>query len=78
MAAKPRRRRNSGELCHLRVEVWSTILFLSSVVEDPEADMEHRLKAASGICVSSGVYRTILADIAEEKNRTLMVSCLAC
>jgi hypothetical protein len=58
-----RRRRNSGELRHLRTEVWASLLYLAGVVEDDTADIEHRLKAAHGVVVTAGVYRNILEDV---------------
>jgi hypothetical protein len=66
-----RRRRNSGSLRHLQTEVWATIHFLSGIIEDDTQPLEARLKAAAGICVSAGVYRSGLQDRREEARREL-------
>jgi hypothetical protein len=64
-----RRRRASGNLAQLKVEVWATICFLGDTVADTEVSLEARLKAAAGMCISAGVFRNILQDCREEKTR---------
>jgi hypothetical protein len=67
MLPAKRRRRNSGELRHLHTELWASVLFLASVVDDPNAEMDARLKAAHGLVVTGGLYRNILIDVREER-----------
>jgi hypothetical protein len=60
MSAKPRRRRDAGDICQLRVELWATVKYLSSVIANGEMTHELRLRASSAHAAVGGVYRQLL------------------
>jgi hypothetical protein len=66
MDAKPRRRRESGDICQLRVELWAGIKAASAMVEDPDATPMERLRAISALSMASSVYVKLHAEIEVE------------
>jgi hypothetical protein len=72
VAAKRRRRRASGDLSQLKVEVWATIRYLADTIENEELSREVRLRACSAMAVNAGIYRQILqSDDFERRLRAL-------
>jgi hypothetical protein len=59
MDAKPRRRRDSGDICQLRVELWAGIKAASAMVEDADTTPMERLRAISALSMASSVYLKI-------------------
>lgn len=60
MSAKPRRRRDRGDLCQLRVELWAGIRAASAMVDDPETAPELKLRAVSALATAASVYAKLL------------------
>jgi hypothetical protein len=67
MSATPRRRRDAGDLCQLRVELWAGVRVASAMVDDPETTPELRLRAVSALATAASVYAKILYDTEIEK-----------
>jgi hypothetical protein len=59
MAVKRRRRRASGDLCQLKVELWAGIRYLVDTIENAKQPAEVRLRACAAL-PAAGVYRQIL------------------
>jgi hypothetical protein len=60
MVAKPRRRRASGDLRQLKVEVWACIRYLADTIENESLAQELRLRACSAMAANAGVYRQLI------------------
>jgi hypothetical protein len=60
MGAKPRRRRDSGDICQLRVELWAGIRVAAAMVDDPETPPELKLRAVSALATAASVYHKLL------------------
>jgi hypothetical protein len=58
--ANRRRRRASGDLSQLKVEVWACIRYLADTIENEELARELRLRACSAMAANAGVYRQLL------------------
>lgn len=57
---KSRRRRDRGDICQLRVELWAGIRAASAMVEDPETTPALKLRAVSALATAAAVYARIL------------------
>jgi hypothetical protein len=57
---KSRRRRDRGDICQLRVELWAGIRAASAMVEDPETAPELKLRAVSALATAASVYAKLL------------------
>ena len=57
-----RRRRKAGDLEALKREVWHAILAAADMLDDPDAEMADRLRAANAVASLAGVYRSVYAD----------------
>jgi hypothetical protein len=60
MAVKPRRRRDAGDLCQLRVELWAGIRYAAALLENATLGPEVKLRAVSALATASGIYRQLL------------------
>jgi hypothetical protein len=67
VSAKRRRRRASGDLSQLKVEVWAYIRHLADTIENEELSRELRLRACSAMAANAGVYRQLIetSDLAQ-------------
>jgi hypothetical protein len=57
---KARRRRDRGDICQLRVELWAGIRAASLIVDDPETTPELKLRAVSALATAASVYAKLL------------------
>ena len=60
MSATPRRRRDSGDICQLRVELWAGVRVAAAMVDDPEVTPELKLRAVSALATAASVYAKLL------------------
>lgn len=67
MNGTPRRRRRSGTIETVKVELWAAIRAGLSIVEDPEMATDSRLKALSAISTAMAVYLKALETADTEK-----------
>jgi hypothetical protein len=63
----PHRRRRSGTIETVKVELWAAIRAGLSIVEDPEMATDYRLKALSAISTAMAVYLKALETADTEK-----------
>jgi hypothetical protein len=70
--AKRRRRRASGDLSQLKVEVWACIRYLADTIENEELTREIRLRACSAMAANAGVYRQLLETSDLEQRLTAL------
>ena len=68
MAAKPRKRRDSGDICQLRVELWAGVRVAAALVDDPESSPELKLRAVSALATAASVYAKLL-ELVEYEDR---------
>jgi hypothetical protein len=66
MQGKPRRRRDSGDWCQLRVELWAGIKAASGLLDDAETTPELKLRAVSALATAAAVYARILQGKPED------------
>ncbi len=64
---KSRRRRDRGDICQLRVELWAGIRAASAMVEDPETAPELKLRAVSALATVASVYAKLLESKPEDE-----------
>jgi hypothetical protein len=57
---KSRRRRDSGDLCQLRVELWAGIRAAAAMLDNPETTPELKLRAVSALATAASVYAKLL------------------
>jgi hypothetical protein len=57
---KPRRRRDAGDICQLRVELWAGIRVAAAMVDDPQTPPELKLRAVSALATAASVYAKLL------------------
>jgi hypothetical protein len=62
MSAKPRKRRDSGDLCQLRVELWAGIRVAAAMVDDPTLTPDLKLRAVSALATAASVYAKLLDE----------------
>jgi hypothetical protein len=63
----PHRRRRSGTIETVKVELWAAIRAGVSILEDPETATDHRLKALSAISTAMAVYLKALETADTDK-----------
>jgi hypothetical protein len=57
---KSRRRRDRGDICQLRVELWAGIRAASGMLEAQETTPELKLRAVSALATAASVYAKLL------------------
>ena len=62
MRAKPRQRRDSGDLCQLKVELWAGVRAAAAMVDDPGATPTEKLRAISALATAGAVYLKLLSE----------------
>ncbi len=62
MDAKPRQRRDSGDLCQLKVELWAGARAAAAVLDDPGASPTEKLRAISALATAGAVYLKLLSE----------------
>jgi hypothetical protein len=60
MSTRLRRRRDAGDLCQLRVELWAGVRVAAAMVDDPDVSPEVKLRAVSALATAASVYKGIL------------------
>jgi hypothetical protein len=60
VSPKPRRRRDAGDLCQLRVELWAGVRVAAAMVDNPETPPELKLRAVSALATAASVYAKLL------------------
>jgi hypothetical protein len=60
VSRKPRKRRDAGDICQLRVELWAGIRYAAALVDDPETIPELKLRAVSALATAASVYAKLL------------------
>jgi hypothetical protein len=63
MEKKPRRRRDAGDICQLRVEMWAGIRAAAGLLEDPDLPPEVKLRAISALATAGSVYLKLLSEV---------------
>jgi hypothetical protein len=66
MSATPRRRRDSGDICQLRVELWAGVRVAAAIVDDPEVTPELKLRAVSALATAASVYARLLEGMPDD------------
>jgi hypothetical protein len=67
MRMSPRRRRRSGSIETVKIELWNGIRAGLSILENPETEVEYRLRALSVISGAMAVYLKALEHAGTEK-----------
>jgi hypothetical protein len=57
---KPRRRRDAGDICQLRVELWAGVRVAAAMVDNPDTPPELKLRAVSALATAASVYAKLL------------------
>jgi hypothetical protein len=60
MTTKPRKRRDSGDLCQLRVELWAGVRVAAAMVDNPKTKPDMKLRAISALATVGAVYARLL------------------
>jgi hypothetical protein len=60
VSMKPRRRRDAGDICQLRVELWAGVRVAAAMVDNPETPPELKLRAVSALATAASVYAKLM------------------
>ena len=63
MDRKPRKRRDAGDICQLKVELWAGVRCAAALVDDPLCTPTERLRAVSALATAGSVYLKLLSEV---------------
>jgi len=68
MGSAPRKRRRSGNIQAAKMELWAAAKEAAALIENPDLDVDQRLRAISALSTCLGVYHKVLvaSDLDEE------------